>query len=386
MHVVIDDRTGFADAAAAVSRHLPTRPTAPVLAGVLMEATADGLILAGTDYDTAIRVQVSADVQTEGRVVVSGRLLAELAKLLPRHTVTIQVEDETMILTCGTSQATLPLLPIEYYPKLPDAPEPYGEINADMLAAAVVRVGAAASSDDAQVQYCAVSMDLPSPGKPLRLYATDRYQMAVAETDFTVYGDAPTAPGRVHVTARMLETATKALAADGGSVVRISASDEHGRLGLATSTRQVVLARSDVQYMRYDRVMSSPMAHEFTAPTDELLAAVKRLSLYRDTPKASVALTDNAMRLTVAGTSGRSDEEIAIDYGGEDIEFGFFVPRLASALQTIGGDLTHVSVPSNPNRPWLLRPCGDDGEPWNHFQHMLMPAMLTSAGVAKAAA
>ena len=57
-------------------RSLPVRPSAPVLAGLLIETTSDGLQLSTFDYETSARATVPADVTEEGRALVSGRLLS----------------------------------------------------------------------------------------------------------------------------------------------------------------------------------------------------------------------------------------------------------------------------------------------------------------------
>ena len=71
------DRDVLADAVAWAARSLPVRPSAPVLAGLLIEAGDDGLVLSTFDYETSARATLNADVSVEGRALVSGRLLAE---------------------------------------------------------------------------------------------------------------------------------------------------------------------------------------------------------------------------------------------------------------------------------------------------------------------
>ena len=68
------ERDVFADAVAWAARSLPVRPSVPVLAGLLVEANDDGLVLSSFDYETSARATLSADVSDEGRALVSGRL------------------------------------------------------------------------------------------------------------------------------------------------------------------------------------------------------------------------------------------------------------------------------------------------------------------------
>ena len=77
------DRDTLADAVAWTARTLPNRPSVPVLAGLLIETTDDGLSLSGFDYETSARVRLPAEVADEGSALVSGRLLADICKSLP---------------------------------------------------------------------------------------------------------------------------------------------------------------------------------------------------------------------------------------------------------------------------------------------------------------
>ena len=85
------ERDVLADAVAWTARALPIRPSAPVLAGLLIEAGplddgGEGLQLSTFDYETSARATLNADVADEGRALVSGRLLADICRSLPNKT------------------------------------------------------------------------------------------------------------------------------------------------------------------------------------------------------------------------------------------------------------------------------------------------------------
>ena len=74
------ERDVFADAVAWAARSLPVRPSSPVLAGLLIEASDAGLVLSTFDYETSARATLSAEVNDEGKALVSGRLLADICR------------------------------------------------------------------------------------------------------------------------------------------------------------------------------------------------------------------------------------------------------------------------------------------------------------------
>ena len=59
------EREALADAVAWVARSLPNRPTAPILAGMLLEAEADGVTLSSFDSTTSAKVTLPAQVTDE---------------------------------------------------------------------------------------------------------------------------------------------------------------------------------------------------------------------------------------------------------------------------------------------------------------------------------
>src|SRR5260370_33496724 len=103
-------REDFADAVAWVARNLPTRPTVPVLAGVLLTGSDDGLKISGFDYEVSAEVQVAAEIASPGSVLVSGRLLSDITRALPGKPGDVSVEGTRASLTCGSARFSLPTM------------------------------------------------------------------------------------------------------------------------------------------------------------------------------------------------------------------------------------------------------------------------------------
>src|SRR6476469_7173809 len=121
-------REVLADAVAWTARSLPPRPSVPVLAGILLE--------------------VDVNASESGRVLVPGRLLAEITRALPPHPVDITAEGPRLSIACGNARFSLPTLPVEDYPSLPSMPSSAGLVDSDVFAEAVGQVAVAAGRDD----------------------------------------------------------------------------------------------------------------------------------------------------------------------------------------------------------------------------------------------
>src|SRR5438046_9631691 len=83
-------REEFVGRIGVVSRAVSTRSSVQILAGVLLEATAGELRLAATDMELSLRTSLDAQVDSDGSVVVPGRLLVDIARLLPDSDVQIE--------------------------------------------------------------------------------------------------------------------------------------------------------------------------------------------------------------------------------------------------------------------------------------------------------
>lgn len=110
-------RDDFAEAVAWVARNLPTRPTVPVLAGVLLTGSEDGLVISGFDYEVSAEVRVAAEIASPGTVLVSGRLLSDITRALPDRPVDFHVDGTRVSLTCGSARFSLPTMAVEDYPR-----------------------------------------------------------------------------------------------------------------------------------------------------------------------------------------------------------------------------------------------------------------------------
>ncbi len=202
------ERDVLADSVAWAARTLPSRPSLPVLAGLVLTATSDGLTLSSFDYEVSGRVEIPADVDIEGTTLVSGRLLADIARSLPPAPVLLESEGTRLSITCGRSSFTLPTLPVEDYPQLPVMPTASGTISGASFASAVAQVAIAAGRDDTLPTLTGIRMEIEGAG--IVLAATDRYRLAVRE--FAWNPQSPAMSTQALVPARTLADTAKSLA------------------------------------------------------------------------------------------------------------------------------------------------------------------------------
>lgn len=170
----------FAEAVAWSAKALPRHPTAPVSSGLVLTAGGGRLAISGFEHGQSATAYATADVVTPGSALVSGALLAEITRSLPRRAVEISVAGSKMQLSCGPYSYTLQTLLLDD-PAPPETPSASGTVSGAVsgsaFAAAVVQVAVAAGRDESLPFLTGIRFKLERDA--LRLVATDRDPLAV---------------------------------------------------------------------------------------------------------------------------------------------------------------------------------------------------------------
>src|SRR6266568_2674809 len=167
-----------------VSRAVSSRASVQILSGVLLRAEGGRLHLAATDMELSLRSSLDAQIDGEGSVVVPGRLLVDLVRLLPAEEVTIEhkAEEGVVHVTSGPSTSTLHTYAAEDFPRLPDL-DTVGTFTVDRgpLLETVSRVARSASRDESRPVLTGILVRFE--GGKLVMAATDSYRLSVKETE-----------------------------------------------------------------------------------------------------------------------------------------------------------------------------------------------------------
>lgn len=354
-------REDFADAVAWVARNLPTRPTIPVLAGVLLTGTDDGLTISGFDYEVSAEVRVSAEIASPGSVLVSGRLLSDITKALPAKPVELSVEGTRVALTCGSARFSLPTLAVEDYPALPSLPEETGVVSSDLFAEAIGQVAVAAGRDDTLPMLTGIRVEIS--GESVVLAATDRFRLAVRELTWET--SATDVEAAVLVPAKTLAEAAKA-GTDGNQVhLSLGSGDTVGKdglLGIRSNGKRSTTRLLDAEFPKFRQLLPSEHTAVATIGVAELTEAIKRVALVADRgAQIRMEFGDDALRLSAgADDVGRAEEDLPVEFAGDPLTIAFNPTYLTDGLSSLHSDRVTFGF-TTPSRPAVLRPTSEDG-------------------------
>lgn len=368
------ERDTLADAVAWAARTLPSRPSLPVLAGLVLTAEGDALTLSSFDYEVSARVAISADIEVPGTTLVSGRLLADIARSLPGAPVTLVSEGTRIVITCGRSSFTLPTLPVEDYPQLPAMPQSSGEINAAVFAEAVAQVAIAAGKDDTLPTLTGIRMEIE--GQSITLAATDRYRLAVR--NFTWSPTTSSISTQALIPARTLAETAKALANAEGVTLALAQAGE-GLIGFEGNGRRTTTRLLDGEFPKYRSLLPNESAGIATIEIAALTDAVKRVALVaeRNTPVRLAFEGSEVILRAGAGEDAQANEAVESVLEGDDIEIAFNPTYLLDGLAALDAPYVRMSFTQS-TRPAVLTGAADpSSELRDDYRYLLMPVRLT---------
>jgi DNA polymerase III subunit beta len=362
---IVCSREELAQKLAVVGRGVSTRTAVQILSGILLRAAGGRLELAATDMELSIRTPVEeAQVDGEGAVVVPGRLLVDLSRLLPESEVTIEYREEENVLrvTCGPAEYRLNTYGAEDFPRLPETDSvPTSTVSADVLLETLASVGRAVSRDEARPVLTGILVKF-GDGK-LVMAATDSYRLSYKETP--IEGAVPDI--EAIVPARALEELRR-LAQTGGT---LELGVQENQVLFGVDGTWLTTRRIEGQFPKFDELRPKEFTHEVTVPREELLEVVRRTAVmaHRNSPLRLRFAEGELTVWTQTQDVGEARETLPVRFEGEPLEIGFNADFLRDGIESAEGDELRVRL-IDPLRPGLLQGPGED------FWYLIMPIRL----------
>jgi DNA polymerase III subunit beta len=317
--------------------------------------------------EMAIRVQLDAQVESAGTVVLPARLLVEVVRSLPKDDLTLEhrSSQDDVRLASGGADFQLRVLPPDDFPRLPEVPgEPAVRLAAPAFIQTAERVARSASRDETRPHLTGVLVS--ASGTDLRMVATDSYRLSVKETTLERAVDRDL---EVNVPARALQELSR-VAPSGGD---IEVWQEGGQVifrvdGVTLSSRLV-----EGRFPNYRQLLPESYEHELRVDRAEIIEVVRRIGLLaQKNAPLRLAFSDGALEVSAQTPDvGRASESLPVPFKGEPLEIGFNPEFLRDGLESAETDELVLKLIS-PLRPGLIESGGDEDD----FTYLVMPIRL----------
>ncbi|WP_353808148.1 DNA polymerase III subunit beta [Agromyces sp. SYSU T00194] len=348
------NRDVFSEAVSFAVKLLPQRTTLPILSGVLIEAGEDGLVLSSFDYEVSSKTEIAADVEEAGTVLVSGRLLAEIASRLPNAPVRFVTDEGRITVSCGSASFTLLSMPVEEYPSIPEVGEQSGLVPAEEFAAAVAQVAVAASRDDVTPVITGVQLEVAETS--LGLVATDRYRVAVRQVEWdggsvASGGDTLTAL----VPARTLQEVGKTFGHSGNISVSITSRDDRELIAFTADKKTVTSLLIKGNFPPVRRLFPDDVQNYAVMNTADLIEATRRVALVLEREAAlRYTFGEDGLTLEAIGSEqAQASETIDAVLTGDPTVVSLKPQFLLDGLGAVHSEFVRIAFTKtdNPNKP-----------------------------------
>lgn len=341
--------------------------TLPILANVKLQVKNDEVVLTTTNLEIEMTCSFPHTSFETGGTTVPAKKFLDVIKSLPQNIdVKLIIEDSKLDIIAGRSKFALSCLPINDFPVLDHIEFDHTlTLPKKDLRKLIQRVSFAMASAD--VRYFLNGMLLDITQNQITSVATDGHRLSCA---YFVPEQPFESEGKYIVPRKAVEEILKLLENE-SAPIHIQLSKNHLRLELGSILFTTKLIEGN--FPDYTRVIP---------PIGEKIIVADRVGLLESLNRASILSQDKfrGIRFTITNYMMRlmannpeqevAEEEVEVNYYGEDFAIAFNVNYITEALKNIESDMVQLSF-TGQNTSCLIKNPEDDT-----VSYVVMPMRL----------
>ena len=336
-----------------VIKALPVRSSMPVLEGVLIEATAEGLHLTCSDLMFQKECMLPATVEEEGKCVLKGKFLAELLRKLPNETLYAEQEGMILKIRSGRVRQRLQCVEFDEYPVMRAKGDVVDiRINATELRNMIDHTVFAVSQDDSRPVLNGALIE--ANAEQLTFVATDSFQFAMT----TLHTPNSGVEKNTIVQDKVLNELSK-MAEETEKDVTLSLTQTH--LTVQVNDTRLTARLLDGNYIDYKRIIPKECKTRVLINTSELFTITDRAQLIAREGNNSIMMHFEGNTLTVSAESfvGRTEDTMEVSIVGDPIDIAFNPKYVINILHSITDETAYFEF-NSPISPCVIRPVQGD--------------------------
>jgi DNA polymerase-3 subunit beta len=319
------------------------RQTLPVLANVLLVLEHDTLSLTGTDLEVEIiaRLPLVTAAENAGEITIPAKKLVDICRSLPDGVdIDFTLKDEKITVKSGRSRFTLATLPANDFPATEKSE---GDLQFScsqfLIKRLIDRTSFAMAQQD--VRYYLNGMLWEVEGNTLRCVATDGHRLAMCVRELDI--DVPVKTQAILPRKGVIELSR--LLSDQEAQVSLTLGTHHIRVETPDYTFTSKLV--DGKFPDYERVLPKGGHNIVLGNRLDLKQAFARTSILSNEKYRGVRLNFNEGLLNIVANNPEqeeAEEQVVIDYQGDDIEIGFNVSYLQDVTNVLGTENIKITL------------------------------------------
>lgn len=342
------------------------RQTMPILTNVLLVAKGGQVSVTATDLEVELVADAEVDVESPGEITVPGRKLLDICRALPEDAeVSLRQSGEKLIVKSGRGKFTLATLPAAEFPMVEDINAGQSiDVSQEILGRLLGKTHFSMAQHD--VRYYLNGLLLETSGNTLRAVATDGHRLALCEAGLEG-GDLP--EQQVIVPRKGVLELQRLMSGEGTLVIELGTNHVRIQLDGIRFTSKLI----DGRFPEYERVIPQDTSNSLLADRKTLRSALQRTAILSNEKYRGIRLImrDNGMVLQAHNPEQEeAEEELEIEYAGEEIEIGFNVNYLLDAFSALESETVNLAVMDG-NSSCLIREPGKED-----CKYVVMPMRL----------
>lgn len=324
------EKSILVEAISTVQKAVTGKSTMPILQGILIKATNEGLVLTGSDIDLSIETKIKADVVETGNIVVDSRLFGDIVRRLPNDVIQINTINENNIeIICQKSKFSLIHMNADEFPSLPNINENMiFSIPQKMLKGMIRGTIFATAQDETRPILTGVLFEVKN--KNINLVALDGYRLALrsenVDSENTINAVIP---------AKTLSEISKIIGEDDENI-NITFTPNH--ILFTVGETKVISRLLEGEFIKYNSIIPDEYELAVTAKRSDLLNSIERASLMAkdsNTNLIKLDIQEEGMVITSNSQLGMVREEVNIILQGESLQIAFNSKYLIDVLKII---------------------------------------------------
>ena len=345
------------------------RHTLPILANVMLRKTGNDVQLTTSDLEIQIRTQASLGGDSGNfSTTVGARKLMDILRSMPSdQTVTLESNQNKLILKSGKSRFSLQTLPAEDFPLVQESTNfgPAFSVPQKTLKALLQQVSFSMAVHD--IRYYLNGILFVAEGKQLSLVATDGHRLAFASA--TLDTDVPNKQEVILPRKTVLEM--QRLLSDAEGAIDMQFANNQAKFSFGGM--EFVTKLVEGKFPDYNRVIPKSHKNSITLGKNALLVCLQRIAILTTDKFKGVRINLEPGVLRVASSNAEQEEaidEIEVDYSGDSIEIGFNVTYLIDVLVNMHEDMVRMDLADSNSSVLVTIPEN------NFFKYVVMPMRI----------
>lgn len=350
-----------------VTKAISSKTTIPILTGIKIDVTDNGVLLTGSDADITIQTFIPAEedgnqiinIVETGSIVLQARMFNEIVRKLPTNDVEIEVKNELQThIRSGKTEFHLIGSDASEYPLLPEiSTENRFEIPADLLKSVIRETVFAVAASESRPVLTGVNWNIEND--ELICVATDSHRLARRKVKLE---NLPNGIESVVIPGKSLNELNKILG-ETSNPVEITMSNQQ----ILFKTDHVLFFSRLLEgnYPDTSRLIPNEFKTNIKLDGKTFLQAIDRASLVAREDRNNVVrfetLEDDAVKISSNSPEiGKVEEQIPVEsIEGEELVISFSAKYMMEALKAIDGQEVIIQF-TGAMRPFILRSVNDD--------------------------